>query len=141
MTPVHEEEPHHDVLGPFVVIQAVVQYDEGAGVNGGALIRFYFFFHLFEDGFLAFEDVFYDGGVVSVMDKEFRDVGREETVAGFGAGDDGADWDVLMVKHEVLDEETLAGVTAADEDDDGPLVFVGPKADGAHVKFREFQIH
>jgi hypothetical protein len=141
MTPVHKEEAHHDVLGPFVVIEAVVQDDEGAGVNGGAFICFHFFFHLFEDGLLAFEDVFDDGGIISVMDKEFRDVGGEETVAGFGAGDDGADGDVLMVEHEVLDEETLAGVTAADEDDDGPLVFVGPKADGAHVKFREFQIH
>jgi hypothetical protein len=44
----------------------------------------------------------------------------------------------LVVEHEVLDEETFAGVTAADEDDDGALVFVGPKADGAHVKFGEF---
>ena len=141
MPPVHEEEPHHDVLGPFVVEEAVVQDDERAGVNGGAFIRFHFFFHLLEDGFLAFEDVFYDGGVVSVMDKEFRDVGGEEAVAGFGAGDDGADGDVLVVEHEVLNEETFAGVTAADEDDDGALVFVGPKADGAHVKFGEFQVH
>jgi len=96
---------------------------------------------LFEDGLLALEDVFYNGGVVSVVDEEFGDVGGEEAVAGFGAGDDGADGDVLVVKHEVLDEETFAGVTAADEDDDGALVFVGPKADGAHVKLGEFQIH
>jgi hypothetical protein len=75
------------------------------------------------------------------VDEEFWDVGCEEAVAGFGAGDDGADGDVLVVEHEVLDEETFAGVTAADEDDDGALVFVGPKADGAHVKFGEFQVH
>jgi len=96
---------------------------------------------LFEDGLLAFEDVFNDGGVVGVVDEELWDVGCEEAVAGFGAGDDGADGDVLVVEHEVLDEETFAGVTAADEDDDGALVFVGPKADGAHVKFGEFQVH
>ena len=141
MTPVHKKEAHHDVLGPFVVIQTVVQDDEGAGVNGGALVAFNFLFHLFEDGLLAFEDVFDDGGVVSVVDEELGDVGGEEAVAGFGAGDDGADGDVLVVEHEVLDEETFAGVTAADEDDDGALVFVGPKADGAHVKFGEFQVH
>ena len=141
MTTVHEEEPHHDVLGPFVVIQAVVQDDEGAGVNGGALVAFNLFFHLFEDGLLAFEDVFDDGGVVSVVDEELWDVGGEEAVAGFGAGDDGADGDVLVVEHEVLDEETFAGVTAANEDDDGALVFIRPKADGAHIKFGEFQVH
>ena len=138
MTPVHKKKPHHDVLGPLVIIQAVVQYDEGAGVNGGALIRFYFFFHLFEDGFLAFEDVFNNCGVISVVDEEFWDVGGEEAVAGFGAGDDGADGDVLVVEHEVLDEETFAGVTATDEDNDGALIFIGPKADGAHIKFGEF---
>ena len=141
MTPVHKKKAHHDVLGPFVVIEAVVQDDKGAGVNVGAFVGFNFLFHLFEDGFLAFEDVFYDGGVISVVDEEFGDVGCEEAVAGFGAGDDGADGDVLVVEHEVLDEETFAGVTAADEDDDGALVFVGPKADGAHVKFGEFQVH
>jgi hypothetical protein len=68
-------------------------------------------------------------------------VGCEEAVAGLGAGDDGADGDVLVVEHEVLDEETFAGVTAADEDDNGALVFIGPKADGAHVKLGEFQVH
>ena len=141
MTSVHEEEAHHDVLGPFVVIQTVVQDDEGAGVNGGSFVRFNLLFHLFEDGFLAFEDVFNDGGVISVVDEEFRDVGCEEAVSGFGTGDDGADGDVLVVEHEVLDEETFAGVTAADEHDDGALVFIGPKADGAHIKFGEFQVH
>ena len=141
MSTVHEEEAHHDVLGPFVVIEAVVQDDKGAGVNVGAFVAFNLFFHLFEDGFLAFEDVFNDGGVISVVDEEFGDVGSEEAVAGFGARDDGADGDVLVVEHEVLDEETFAGVTAADEDDDGALVFVGPKADGAHVKLGEFQVH
>ena len=141
MTPIHEEEPHHDVLGPFVVIQTVIQDDKGAGVNGGAFIRFNLLFHLLEDGLLALEDVFYNGGVVGVVDEELGDVGCEEAVAGFGAGDDGADGDVLVVEHEVLDEETFAGVTAADEDDDGALVFVRPKADGAHVKFGEFQVH
>ena len=138
MTPVHEEEPHHDVLGPFVVVEAVVQDDEGAGVNGGALVGFNLLFHLFEDGFLALEDVFYDGGIIGVMDEELWDVGCEKAVAGFSTGDDGADGDVLVVEHEVLDEETFAGVTAADEDDDGALVFIVPKADGAHIKFGEF---
>ena len=141
MTTVHEEEAHHDVLGPFVVVEAVVQDDEGAGVNGGALVGFNLLFHLLEDGLLALEDVFNDGGVVGVVDEELGDVGGEEAVAGFGAGDDGADGDVLVVEHEVLDEETFAGVTAADEDDDGALVFIGPKTDGAHVKFGEFQVH
>ena len=141
MTSVHEEEAHHDVLGPFVVVEAVVQDDEGARVNGGAFIRFNLFFHLFEDGLLAFEDVFNDGGVVGVVDEELWDVGGEEAVAGLCAGDDGADGDVLVVEHEVLDEETFAGVTAADEDDNGALVFIGPKADGAHIKFGEFQVH
>lgn len=141
MTPVHKKKAHHDVLGPFVVVEAVVQDDKGAGVNVGAFVGFHFFFHLFEDGFLALEDVFYNGGVISVVDEKFGDVGGEEAVAGFGAGDDGADGDVLVVEHEVLDEETFAGVTAADEDDDGALVFVRPKADGAHVKFGEFQVH
>ena len=138
MSPVHEEEPHHDVLGPFVVVEAVVQDDEGAGVNGGALVGFNLLFHLFEDGFLALEDVFYDGGIIGVMDEELWDVGCEKAVAGFSTGDDGADGDVLVVEHEVLDEETFAGVTAADEDDDGALVFIVPKADGAHIKFGEF---
>ena len=138
---VHKKEAHHDVLGPFVVVEAVVQHDEGAGVNGGAFVGFHLFFHLFEDGFLALEDVFDDGGVISVVDEELGDVGGEEAVAGFRAGDDGADGDVLVVEHEVLDEETFAGVTAADEDDDGALVFIRPKADGSHVKFGEFQIH
>jgi len=95
---------------------------------------------LFEDGFLAFEDVFDDGGVVSVVDEELWDVGGEEAVAGFGARDDGADGDVLVVEHEILDEKTFAGVTAADEHDNGAFVFIGPKADGAHVKFGEFQV-
>ena len=138
MTPVHEQETHHDVFGPFIVVETVIEDDECARINGGAFISFDFLFHLFEDGFLAFEDVFNDGGVVSVVDEELWDVGGEEAVAGFGAGDDGADGDVLVVEHEVLDEETFAGVTAADEDDDGALVFVVPKADGAHVKFGEF---
>jgi len=89
---------------------------------------------LFEDGLLALEDVFNDGGVVSVVDEELWDVGGEEAVAGLCAGNDGADGDVLVVEHEVLDEETFTGVTAADEDDNGPLVFIGPKADGAHIK-------
>jgi len=141
MAPVHKEEAHHDVLGPFVVVEAVVQDDEGAGVNGGALVGFNLLFHLLEDGLLALEDVFNDGGVVGVVDEELGDVGGEEAVAGFGAGDDGADGDVLVVEHEVLHEETFAGVTAADEDDDGALVFIGPKADGAHVKFGELQVH
>ena len=141
MTPVHKKKAHHDVLGPFVVVEAVVQDDKGAGVNVGAFVGFHFFFHLFEDGFLALEDVFYNGGVISVVDEKFGDVGGEEAVAGFGAGDDGADGDVLVVEHEVLDEETFAGVTAADEHDDGALVFIGPKADGAHDKFGEFQVH
>jgi hypothetical protein len=141
MTPVHKKEPHHDVLGPFAVVEAVVQDDEGAGVNGGALVCFNLLFHLLEDGLLALEDVFYNGGVVCVVDEELGDVGCEEAVAGFGAGDDGADGDVLVVEHEVLDEETFAGVAATDEDDDGALVFVRPKADGAHVKFGEFQVH
>jgi len=135
---VHEEETHHDVLGPFVIIQAIVQHDKGAGVNGGAFVRFNFFFHLLEDGLLALEDVFDDGGVISVVDEEFGDVGCEEAVAGLGAGDDGADGDVLVMEHEVLDEETFAGVTAANEHDDGALVFIGPKTDGPHVKFGEF---
>lgn len=141
MTTVHEEESHHDILGPFIIVEAVIEDDEGAGVDVGAFVGFNLFFHLFEDGFLAFEDVFDDGGVVCIMDEEFWDVGGEEAVAGFGAGDDGADGDVLVVEHEVLDEETFAGVTAADEDDDGALVFIGPKADGAHIKFGEFQVH
>ena len=135
MTPVHKEEAHHNVLGPFVVVEAVVQHNEGAGVNGGAFIRFNLFFHLFEDGLLALEDVFNDCGVISVVDEEFGDVGCEEAVAGLCAGNDGADGDVLVVEHEVLHEETFTGVTAADEDDNGALVFIGPKADGAHVKF------
>ena len=135
MTTVHEEEAHHNVLGPFVVVEAVVQDDESAGVNGGAFVGFNLLFHLFEDGLLAFENVFDDGGVVSVVDEEFWDVGCEEAVSGFGAGDDGADGDVLVVEHEVLDEETFTGVTTADEDDDGALVFIGPKTDGAHIKF------
>ena len=135
VTPIHKEEAHHNVLGPFVVVETVVQDDEGAGVNGGAFVGFNFLFHLFEDGLLALEDVFDDGGVVSVVDEEFRDVGGEEAVSSFGAGDDGADGDVLVVEHEILDEETFAGVTAADEDDDGSLAFIGSKADGAHVKF------
>jgi len=141
MTTVHEEEAHHDVLGPFVVVEAVVQDDEGAGVNGGALVGFNLLFHLLEDGLLALEDVFNDGGVVGVVDEELWDVGCEEAVAGLCAGDDGADGDVLVVEHEVLHEETFSGVTAADEHDDGALVFVGPKADGAHVKFGELQVH
>ena len=135
MTSVHEEEAHHDVLGPFVVIQTVIQDDEGAGVNGGAFVRFNLLFHLFEDGFLTFEDVFNDGGVVSVVDEKLWDVGGEEAVAGLCAGDDGADGYVLVVEHEVLDEETFACVTAANEDNNGALVFIRPKADGAHVKF------
>ena len=53
MTPVHKKKSHHDVLGPFVVVETVVQHDKGAGVNGGSFIRFHFFFHLLEDGFLA----------------------------------------------------------------------------------------
>ena len=141
MTTVHEEEAHHNVLGPFIVVEAVIEDDECAGVDGGAFVGFNLFFHLFEDGLLAFEDVFDDGGVVCIVDEEFGDVGSEEAVAGLCAGDDGADGDVLMVEHEVLDEETFAGVTTADEDDNGALVFIGPKADGAHIKFREFQIH
>ena len=141
MTPVHKEEPHHDVFGPFVVVETVIQDDKGAGVDGGALVRFHFFFHLLEDGFLALEDVFDDGGVVSVVNKELGDVGGEEAVAGLGSGDDGADGDVLVVEHEVLHEETFTGVTAADEHDDGALVFIRPKADGAHIEFGEFQIH
>ena len=141
MTPVHKKKPHHDVLGPFVVVEAVVEDDKGAGVDGGALVRFHFLFHLLEDGLLALEDVFDDCGVVSVVNEELGDVGGEEAVAGLGSGDDGADGDVLVVEHEVLHEETFTGVTAADEDDDGALVFVGPKADGAHIKFGEFQIH
>ena len=134
MPSVHEEEAHHDILGPFVVVEAVVQDDEGAGVDGGAFIRFNLFFHLFEDCLLAFEDVFDDGGVVCVVDEELGNVCGEEAVSGLCAGDDGADGDVLVVEHEVLDEETFTGVTAADENDDGPLVFIGPKADGAHIK-------
>jgi hypothetical protein len=138
MTPVHEEEAHHDVLGPFVVIQAVIQHDEGAGVNGGAFIRFNLLFHLLEDGLLALEDVFDDGGIISVVDEEFGDVGGEEAVSGLRARYDGADGDVLVVEHEVLDEETFTRVTAADEDNDGALIFIRPKADGAHVKFGQF---
>jgi len=141
MTPVHKKKAHHDVLGPFVVIQTVVQNDKGAGVDGGAFIRFHFFFHLLEDGLLALEDVFDDGGVVSVVNEELGDVGGEEAVAGLGSRDDGADGDVLVVEHEVLHEETFTGVTAADEHDDGALVFIWPKADGAHIKFGELQIH
>lgn len=135
---VHEEEAHHDVLGPFVVIQAVIQHDECAGVNGGAFIRFNLLFHLLEDGLLALEDVFDDGGVVCVVDEEFGDVGGEEAVSGLRARYDGADGNVLVVEHEVLDEETFTRVTAADEDNDGALVFIRPKADGAHIKLGEF---
>lgn len=134
MTPVHKEEAHHDILSPFVVIQTVVQDNEGAGVNGGAFVGFNLLFHLFEDGLLAFEDVFDDGGVISVVDEELWDVGSEEAVSGLCAGDDGADGDILVVEHEVLDEETFAGITATNEDDNGALVFIGPKADGAHIK-------
>jgi len=138
MTPVHEEEAHHNILGPFVVVEAVIEHDKGARVNGGAFISFDFLFHLFEHGFLAFEDVFDDGGIISVVNEEFGDVSGEEAVSRLSSGDDGADGDVLVVEHEVLHKETFAGVTAADEDNNGALVFIGPKADGAHVKFREF---
>ena len=62
-------------------------------------------------------------------------MGCEEAVSGLRARDDGADGDVLVVEHEVLNEETFTGVTTADEDDDGALVFIGPKTDGAHIKF------
>ena len=138
MTPVHEEEAHHNIFGPFVVVETVIEDDKCARVNGGAFIRFDFLFHLFENGFLAFEDVFNDCGVVSVMDEEFGDMSGEEAVSRLSSGDDGADGDVLVMEHEVLHKETFAGVTATDEDNNGALVFIGPKADGAHVKFREF---
>ena len=71
MSPVHEEEAHHNILGPFVVVETVIEDDECARVNGGAFIRFDFLFHLFEHGFLALEDVFNDCGVISVVDEEF----------------------------------------------------------------------
>ena len=138
MTPVHEQETHHDVFGPFIVVETVIEHDKCARVNGGAFISFDFFFHLFEHCFLAFEDVFNNCGVVSVVNEELGDVSGEEAVSGLCSGDDGADGNVLMVEHEVLHKETFTGVTAADEDNDGALVFIWPKTDRAHVKFREF---
>ena len=138
MTPVHEQETHHDVFGPFIVVETVIEDDECARINGGAFISFDFLFHLFEDGFLAFEDVFNNCGVVSVVNEELGNVSGEEAVSGLSSRDHGADGDVLVVEHEVLHKETFTGVTAADEHDDGALVFIRPKADGTHVKFREF---
>jgi hypothetical protein len=46
MTSVHEEEAHHHVLRPFVIIQAIIQYDERPRVNGRLLIHILFFFDL-----------------------------------------------------------------------------------------------
>jgi len=99
VTPVHEQQAHHDVFGPLVVVQAVVQYDEGARVNGRLLVRVNFLFHLFQHGFLTFEDVFDNCGIVLVVDEEFRHVFAEKVVPGFCAGNDGADGDVLVVVH------------------------------------------
>ena len=130
------------IILALVVIPAIVYKSARERQLFAAFLIFtmcmYFLFHLFENGFLALEDVFDDCGVVSVMDEEFGDMSGEEAVSGLSSGDDGADGDVLVMEHEVLHEETFTGVTATDEDNNGALVFIGPKADGAHVKFREF---
>jgi hypothetical protein len=44
----------------------------------------------------------------------------------------------LVVKHQVLNEETFTGITTPDEHDNGALIFIGAKADGLHIEFREF---
>ena len=47
-----------------------------------------------------------------------------------------------LARAEIIDVSKLSGDTitfgATDEDNDGALVFIRPKADGAHVKFGEF---
>ena len=64
-------------------------------------------------------------------------MGGEKAVAGLRSGDDGSDGNILVMKHQVLDEETFTGITASDENDNGALIFIGAKADGLHIEFRE----
>ncbi len=65
-------------------------------------------------------------------------MGCEKTVAGLRTGDDGSNWNILVMKHQVLNEETFTGITTPDEHDNGALIFIGAKADGLHIEFREF---
>jgi hypothetical protein len=65
-------------------------------------------------------------------------MGREETVSCFCAGDDCPNGDILVVKHQVLNEETFTGITASNENDDWALVFIRAKTDSLHLELREF---
>ena len=75
------------------------------------------------------------------MDEQFWDMCCEETVACFCSGDDCSNGDILVVKHQVLNEETFTGITASNENDDWAFVFIWAKTDGLHLELREFQIH
>lgn len=136
---VHEEEAHDFVAGPRRVVEAVVEDDKGAWIDGGAVVLFGFSVHLFEGGFLAQEDVFDDGGVVLVVDEQARDHASVEAVAFFCAGNDGADGNVSLVKQKVAHEERFAGVSLADHDNDGAFGFVASELDVAHVKLFQLE--
>ena len=138
MTPVHEEETHHHVLRPFVIIQTVIQHNKCTRINGRFFIHIMFLLHLLQHCFLTFENIFDNRGIIRIMNEEFGHMCSEETVAGLRPGDDCSNGNILMMKHQVLHEETFTGITTSNKNDNGSFVFIWTKTDSFHIEFGKF---
>ena len=138
MTTVHEEEAHHHVLRPFVIIQTVIQNHKCTRINRRFFIHIMFLLHLLQHCFLTFENIFDNRGIIRIMNEEFGHMCSKETVAGLCSGDDCSNRNILMMKHEILHEKTFTGITTPNENDNWTLIFIRSKTDRLHIEFGKF---
>ncbi len=135
MSTIHEQELDVLVLGPTVIVQAVVQNKKRSRVDTGLAVHFLFLVDALLEKLLSFDDVLDDGRRVFIVDKDAGHDIAIEFICRLGGRDHGADRDVAMVIEQVFDQEGLARLTLADKYND--LVV----CDSADVEFFEVEVH
>ena len=124
MASVHEDELGAVLVHPRLrIVEAVVQNQKGAGVNGGApSARNLVLVPLVLDGRLTLDHVLDNLGAILVVNELGRNHVLEELVGNLGGADHRADGKArLCIEEDIAHQERLAGILLPDDDHHGGL--------------------
>ena len=97
MPSVHEQGPHQLIFGPAAVVQAIIEDDKGAWVDGALFVSFHLRLALFHHGFLSSQNILDQNAVIFFVDEKFGNQFSIKSVTRFCPGNDGSNGNVLMM--------------------------------------------
>jgi len=135
MAAVHEQAANVLVRWPRLVVQAVIQDQERSRVYVRVSFIFRILIVLICELRLALQVLADDARVIFVINQHIRHKTFKEMVGALRGRDDDTHWQVLMVVHDVTQQETLTCISFANQQDHTIAFEV------THVELFQFELH